>query len=85
MCPDKDEAGSPYWECYAFDNGCDTIGSAGWYECYWGTDCTVYNATLAAAEEATTAIEEPADDAAADTTTDDAAADTTTVEAGTWE
>lgn len=85
MCPDKDEDGSPYWNCYAFDEGCDAFAME-WYDCYWDGDCTVYNEFLAASVVEEEAAATTTDNADADTTAD-AGDDATTEDAAvyTWD
>ena len=36
-CPTLDTIDQAYWNCYAFDEGCDsdTVESPDWYDCYW--------------------------------------------------
>merc|ERR1719361_1674350 len=46
MCPSQDTADSAFWDCYAFDDGCDSATHAGWYSCYWYADCETYNAAV---------------------------------------
>ena len=41
-CPSLDTVDQAYWNCYAFDEGCDseTVNAPLWYDCYWmNTNC----------------------------------------------
>ena len=41
-CPSLDTVDQAYWNCYAFDEGCDSeaVNAPEWYDCYWmNTGC----------------------------------------------